>query len=775
MSSLSVVGKSVKRLDVDEKVTGQAQYAIDVALPGMLHGKILHSPIPHGRILKIDTSRALALPGVKAVLTATDQDLPKGRWGAWMFDYPILPYDKVRFVGEPIAVVAATEENIALEALNLIDVEYEELPAIFDPEEALDSNATLIHEDLLSYDTIPSFPVIRYGNVATEVRINYGNIDEGFSQADYIFEDVYDTHRQHQGYLEPHTSVVKMDAAGNFKIWTSTQSVHEVRRELSETLNIPVTKLQVITPYVGGGFGGKLDIRVEQFCLLLAKKTGRPIRMSLSYEEELATGHPRHPFKVRIKTGVKKDGTMVAREVDMIMDSGAYAHQGCGVCTYSSNTGARGPYKIPHVKVRNRLVYTNQVPSGGFRGFGNPQTSFAGESQINKICKELNWDPVEFRLKNSVEIGDRMVSGAIISSCENKQCLSKASDAMKWSEPYEKVPGKNKVRGRGIACMHHTSGVFASGALVEVNEDGGLNLLAGCSEIGAGQKTVMAQIAAEAFGINADDVFVTLSDTGVVPYNWATDESRCTFNTGNSVRMAALDARERLLQIAGKMFGLDADNLVMENKIIFPKGKPEQAKPVSDVVMHGLFVEGGPILGKGWYFYSDPPQDPRVTYEGFSFAPFPTFIFAAQAAEVEVDTETGEVTLVKFTSAHDVGRAIHPKNCEGQVEGALATGLGYATSEEVVVDSNGVVVNPQLLDYKLPCSLDMPRVVVPIIVEADDPKGPYGAKGVGEPALVPTAPAIAAAIYDAIGVQIQDLPITAEKVFKALKAKERNL
>ena len=368
-----------------------------------------------------------------------------------------------------------------------------------------------------------------------------------------------------------------------------------------------------------------------------------------------------------------------------------------------------------------------------------------------------------------------MVSGAIISSCENKQCLTKAADAMKWSESFEKVVGENKVRGRGIACMHHTSGVFASGALVEVNEDGGLNLLAGCSEIGAGQKTVMAQIAAEAFGINADEVLVTLSDTGVVPYNWATDESRCTFNTGNSVKMAALDARERLLQIAGKMFGLEPDKLVLENKRIFPKGKPELAKPVTEVVMHGLFVEGGPILGKGWYFYSDPPNDPRVSYEGFSFAPFPTFIFAAQAAEVEVDTQTGEVTLVKFTSAHDVGRAIHPKNCEGQVEGALATGLGYATTEEVVVDSTGVVVNAQLLDYKLPCSLDMPRIVVPIIVEGDDPRGPYGAKGVGEPALVPTAPAIAAAIYDAIGVQIQDLPITAEKVFRALKAKEGNL
>jgi carbon-monoxide dehydrogenase large subunit len=761
-----VVGKSLGRVDGMEKVTGEAMFAVDMTLPRMLHGKIVRNTFsPHAVIKNIDTSTAEKLPGVKAIISAANTTT--GRWGAWQNDYPVFPTDgRVRFLGEPIAAVAATDPDIAEEATSLIRIEYEELPPVFDPFEALKDGAPTLHPDLENYFAVPSFPVIRYGNVATEVRMSIGDAGRGLQESDHVYEHSFKTSSHHQCYMEPHAAVAQVERSGNVTVWSSTQTVFDARRELTDALQLHGSKIRVIAPYVGGGFGGKLDIRVEPYCILLAQKARRPVKIILSREEELATGHPRHPFHITMKMGVKKDGTVLAREADMVMDSGAYAHQGSGVCSFSSLYGGRGPYNVPNVKLRNRLVYTNKLPCGGFRGFGNPQMHFAGEQMMDMIALDLGIDPAVLRRKNALVEGDRMATGQVAHSVGLIETIDECVNRSGWDKP--KSPGR-KAYGRGMASMVHCAGIFTSGAIVQVTEHGTLVVMAGCSEIGAGQKTVLSQIAAEEFGVDLDDISMVVSDTGVTPYDWATDASRVTYNVGNAIRIAAADARERLKEIAADMFECAVEDLTYENKAMYPIGSPTQAKSLGEIALHGLYVKGGTVIGKGSFFRT-PPFSPEAVVEGTSFAPFPTNIFATQIAEVEVDEATGRVKLLKFTSGHDVGYAINPVLVEGQIEGAAATGIGYATMEEIMVDEAGVMVNPTMLDYKMPTTLDMPEVD-PIYVENNDATGPFGAKGVGEPGLVPTAAAIANAVFDAVGVRITELPITPEKVLRALKQK----
>ncbi|MFQ5912832.1 MAG: xanthine dehydrogenase family protein molybdopterin-binding subunit [Nitrospinota bacterium] len=764
-----VVGKSFERVDGTEKVTGEASFAVDMTLPRMLHGKIVRNQVaPHALIKNIDTSSAEKLPGVKGVVTPANTKT--GRWGAWQNDYPVFPIDgRVRFLGEPIAAVAATDPDIAEEAASLVRIEFEEQPAVFDPFEALKDGAPILHPELENYSAVPSFPVIRYGNVATEVRMSIGDVNKGFLESDRIFEHSFKTSSHHQCYMEPHAAIAQADRSRNVTVWTSTQTVFDARRELADALQLHAGKIRVIAPYVGGGFGGKLDIRVEPYCILLAQKTHRPVKIVLSREEELSTGHPRHPFHVNIKMGAKTDGTFLTREVNAVMDSGAYAHQGSGVCSFSCLYGGRGPYNIPNVKIRNRLVYTNKLPCGGFRGFGNPQMHFAGEQLVDIIAHDLGIDPADLRRKNALKEGDRMATGQVAHNVGIRETIDECVKRSGWENP--KTTAKDKKFGRGIASMVHCAGIFTSGAIVQVTEHGSLVLMAGCSEIGAGQKTVLSQIAAEEFGVDLKDVSIVVSDTGVTPYDWATDASRVTYNVGNAIRIAAADAREDFKKIAADMFECPVEDLVFENKTMYPIGSPDQAKSLEEIALYGLYVKGGTVIGKGSFFRT-PPFSPEAVVEGTSFAPFPTNIFATQIAEVEVDEETGRVKLLRFTSAHDVGYAINPVMVEGQIEGASATGIGYATMEEVMVDEAGAVVNPTMLDYKMPTTVDMPEVV-PIYVENHDPTGPFGAKGVGEPGLVPTAAAIANAVYDAVGVRITELPITPEKVLSALKQKKQ--
>ncbi|MBI2880516.1 MAG: molybdopterin-dependent oxidoreductase [Candidatus Tectomicrobia bacterium] len=772
------VGKSVTREDGVDKATGLGVFASDVYLPNMLHGKYHRSQLPHAKILHIDTSRALKVPGVKAVLTA--EDCPKDEngslygFGAFMFDYTILAHKKVRFVSEPIAVVAATDEDAAEEAAGLIEVDYEELPAVFDPLEAMEPGAPIIHEDLGRYRLVPGFNPIRYGNVATRVKFAMGDVEKGLQEAPHVFENEYRTVTNHQSYMEPHAAVAQAHRGGRVTVWTSTQTVSEVRRELADALRIPASQIRVIAPYVGGGFGGKLDMRVEPHAVLLARKTGRPVRIVLTREEELSSGHPRHPFLLRYKTGVMKDGRIHARDIRVIADSGAYAHQGVGVLGASS-IHARGPYHIPHVRVDASLVYTNKLPFGGYRGYGGPQVSFAGESQLEEIARALGLDPIEIRMKNAVSEGHLYVTGQPVSHTAIRETLRRAAESAGWDWKRRKKPrrepGDPKKRyGVGVACMQHVSAIFSSGALIKMEEDGGITVLAGGTEIGGGQRTVLSQIAAEGLGVPYEKVSIVTSDTLTTPYDWSTDASRTTYNIGNAILRACGEVKEQFLKIAGSLLEADPKDLVMDNGEVHVQSAPDRRASYHDVVMYGLYVDGGVILGKGSFFDPpkfDPPEDVRL--EGIKFPPFPAYIFGAQIAEVEVDTETGRVQVKALHSAHDVGRAINPAGCEGQIEGAVSIGVGWLLSEEMAFE-NGVVTNPTWLDYKLPTTLDIPKIY-PLLVEEADPTGPFGAKGIGEPALIPTAAAVANAIDDAVGVRMSDMPFTADRVYAALRRK----
>ncbi len=773
---LKWVGKNLDREDGADKATGMGVFVTDMQMPNMLTAKFHRSKLAHARIRNVDVSKALKVPGVKAVLTS--EDCPKDEngnlygFGAYMFDYTILAHKKVRFVSEPIAVVAATHEDAAEEGVDLIEVEYEEMPPVFDPLEAMEDGAPIIHENLEQYPVVPGFTPVRFGNVACQLRFAMGDVEKGLKEADLVFEDEYSTVTNHQSYMEPHAAIAQVDAKGRVTVWTSTQTVAEVRRELGDTLKIPASQIRVVAPYIGGGFGGKLDIRVEPHAILLAQMTRRPVKIVLSREEEMNSGHPRHPFILKYRTGMMKDGRIHARDIKVIADSGAYCHQGMGVMAASS-IHARGPYKVPHVVVDGSLVYTNKLPFGGYRGYGTPQVTFAGESQLEDIARELGIDPVEIRIKNAIAAGDRYVTGQPVTHTAIEETLKRAAESAGWDLKEGKRPRREpadpkKRYGIGMGCMQHVGAVFASSALIKMEEDGGITVMAGGTEIGAGQRTVLSQIAAEGLSIPYEKVSIVLSDTLVTPYDWSTDASRTTYNTGNAILRACKEVKDRLLEIGGMMLEADPKDLDVDTGEIYVKSAPDRRASYHDVVMFGLYVDGGVVLGKGSHFDPpkfDPPKD--VKLEGVSFPPFPAYIFGTQVAEVEVDTETGRVEIIALHSAHDVGKAISPAGCEGQIEGAASIGLGWLLSEEIAFE-NGVVTNPTWLDYKLPTTLDMPPVY-PLLVEEPDETGPFGAKGIGEPALVPTPAAVANAICDAIGVRMTDMPFTPDRVLAAIR------
>ncbi len=755
------IGKSIPKIDCSQKVTGSALYINDLSFPNMLWGKILRSIFPHARILNIDKNKALKLPGVKAVITF--EDIPDGRYGPFIKDEPVLAREKVRYIGEPVAAVAAIDKEIAEEAIQLIEVDYEELPAVFDPLEAMKPDAPLIHEDLKSYLCV--FPAIQEGNVCSRTTFIEGDIQRGFRESDIIVEDTFRTHMHHQSYLEPSGAIAMIDPSGKIVVYSSTQSIFITQARISESLKIPMSKIRVIAPNIGGGFGGKIETNVQPICVALSQKTGRPVKIVLTREEEFTASRPRHPCIIWGKLGVKKDGTFVAKEMVNVFDTGAYADDGPGVTGFGSLM-ARGPYRVPHLKIEGYCVYTNKVKTGAFRGFGNPQTTFASESLIDMAAKEIGMDPLEVRLKNALNPGDYSVGRQPIYSVGIKECLEKAASAVGWKEK------KEVYRGRGIASINHISGLLTVSAIVRINEDGTVSLHVGTMDIGQGSDTIFSQIVAEELGVPIEDINLVIRDTDATPYTWATSASRLTYTGGNAVRLAAIDAREQLLDLAAKQLDENKEDLVTRDKRVFVKFSPEKGISFQQLGALSCWVKGGPIIGKSSYMVEKPPFD-RSGFFGFPFGTMSAYIFGAQAVEVEVDPETGKVKVIKGASAHDVGRAIHPQNVEGQIEGGFVQGLGYAFFEEIVFDG-GKVINPSFADYKIPTSMDVPPIT-PIIVEAYDETGPYGAKGLGEPGLVGVAPAIANAIFDAIGVRIKELPITPEKIVDALKGREKKI
>ena len=769
------IGKTVRRLDYETKVTGKAQYLADMSVPGMCHGKILRSPYPHARIKRIDASKAAKVVGVMAVITRDDILHDEGIepfYGPVFKDQTIVAVDKVRHVGDPVAAVAALTVDAAEEALALIEVDYEELPAVLDLGEALYAKATLVHDSVKlpssGFADLAEIKPVEGTNICTHFKLHRGDIAKGFAEADQVFEDTFTLPATQHSFLETHACIASVEPGGRITVWATTQNPFVVRTQLANIFKVPVSKVRVIVPYLGGGYGGKVYPKVEPITVALAQKAGRPVRVVLSREEVFYT-ITKHAAVIRMKTGVKKDGTLVARECEIHLDTGAYAEIGPRVAKKSGYTAA-GPYRIPHLKIDSYSIYTNKPPAGAFRGFGVSQSAWAVESQMDIIAAALKMDPLELRRKNGYDEGDKFVTDETLRAVGLKECLDEVAKSIGWenrqgnretrrrSEGEKGRQGAGIKRGKGLACMiKATITPSISCAVVKLNEDASLSIYIGTVEMGQGSDTVMAQIAGAELGIPIGKIQVLGVDTDVVPYDLTTSSSRSTFHMGKAVQLAAQDIQRQLRQIASKEYG------VPEDKISFADGKvrlPEAALDYADVMFKRFGMQGGTLVGDG--------QVKTLTKDEFGEKSTSAFWFlAAGAAEVEVDTDTGKFKLLKYATAVDVGKALNPLGCRQQLAGAAITGIGQAIFEEIAYD-NGQLINPNLVDYVLPSLGDMPPVIDPICVETPDRNGPFGAKGIGESALIPVAPAIANAIYDAVGVRIKDLPIKAEKIYLSL-------
>ena len=764
---LESIGQSPVRLDAREKVTGRTLYAVDLKMAGMLYAKVLRSPHPHARILHIDATKARSLPGVVAVVTG--KDFP-GSLGATVQDQSFLAGDKVRFVGDAVAAVAAVDLDTAEEALSLIHVEYELLPALFDPLEAMKSREVLIHENLSQYAVAPGIFPVPGTNICNHFKLRKGDPERGFKESDLVLEDTYRSHMVQHAHLETHAAIAQVDSSGKILIWSNTQTPYFNRKALAKSLNLPLNQVRVMVTTLGGGFGGKSYLKAEPICVALALKSkGRPVKLVFTREEEFGVAPVRHPTIIRCKTGMKKDGTWLAQETELIFDTGAYADIGPRVCR-NAGFSAAGPYQVPNVRIDSYCVYTNHPIGGAFRGFGIPQVSWAIESHLDVMAEKLGLDPVEVRLKNAVEEGSLSVTGQVLHSVGLKETLRQAAEKIGWrkaSGPY---------RGKGIACMHKSTVTpSSSAAFVKLNEDASVTLLCSAVEMGQGSSTILAQIASEELGIPVEKISVVRPDTDVTPYDMASVSSRSTFFVGNAVRRAAADAREQLLQIAAEILEANPQDLVIEGGKVMVRGVPEKAIPIAELPLGEAFYVGAkgrgrgrPVLGRGSFTVEDATPLDRETGQGKNPSAF--WMYATQAAEVEVDPRSGRVKVLRISSAHDVGKSIHPVAIEGQIQGALVMGVGTALFEEMELEK-GRVKNPSFAEYKLPSALDAPEMI-PIIVEELHAQGPYGAKGLGEPALAPTAAAIANAIYAAVGVRVKDLPITPEKILEGLRKKE---
>ena len=759
-SQLNVVGKTAVRPDVAEKVRGRAVYGADVSFPRMLHAKVLWSTRPHARIVRIDADRARALTGVHCVITGADA--PAGRYGVYLRDQRIFATDRVIHAGEPVAAVAADSAAIAERARDLIEVEYEDLPAVFDPLAAMEAGAPIVHPELLSYTA--TYPAIKYGNVCLYTKLTQGSLDSGYGAADRIFEDTFRTQAMHQCHVEPRASTAGFDFGGKLTVWTSTQQVSGCQAELGMALGLPLTRVRVIATALGGGFGAKLKSTIEPIVALLALKTRRYVQLVITREEEFVAGRAHAPYIMTLKTGVKADGTLTAKHVRFIADCGGYSDHVLGTVGLAV-TFAQGPYRIPNAEAEGFCVYTNNPNFGCMRGYGVTEMTFATESQMDMIAGRLGIDPIDIRRKNLVREGDVILSTQPLRSVTIDSTMDAALEASGWHGKRGKLgPG----RGIGVANTILNMGLLASSASIRLNEDGTVSVLTGIVDVGTGAQLVLAQIAAEELGVPLSDVAVAAVDSDISPWDLASIASRTTWDAGNAVRLAAADAKQRLLALAADVMKLPVEQLDTRQGYVYDVNDSERRTSFAALSGISMFVKGGPIMGQGSYL--GEPGFATPVGEGYPQPPSASFVFGTHVAEVSVDVETGKVMVERLTAAHDVGRAVYPLGVVGQIEGGAVQGLGFALYEEMLI-KDGQVLNPSFLDYKLPTILDVPEVV-PEIVEIPDARGPFGAKGVGEPPLIGPAAAIANAVYDAVGVRITDLPLTPEKVWRALNAKK---
>ncbi|MBI4320802.1 MAG: molybdopterin-dependent oxidoreductase [Chloroflexi bacterium] len=751
MLQYDVVGRRVPRVEGVLQATGEAVYTTDMALPGMLHCGILRSPHPHARLLRIETDRALRLPGVRAAITG--RDTAAKLYGV-VPDEPAIAVDKVRYVGEAVAAVAAMDEDSAEEALRLIRVEYEDLPPVFDPAQAMQPEAPLVHETLAS-------------NISASPSYQVGDVERGFAESYHVREDTFTTSAQCHCSLEPHAALANFDASGRLTIWAASQGPFYLAGDLALTLVIPLGNIRVIKPRVGGGFGSKREMMAGEFCAaLLSRRTGRPVKVVYGREEEFVSTRARHPMVIRLKTGVKRDGTLVAREATLIADGGAYNSRG-PIIVRAAGGHFAALYHVPNIKFTGYHVYTNNPASGAFRGFGTLQALNAVELQMDMLAEDIGLDAAKMRLRNAVHSGDTTSIGWEITSCGLSECIEKATVAIRWNDRRAQKP---RNRGLGLACGDYVSGsrtfgfADSSAAYVRLQDDGTFVLLTGASDIGQGSDTTLCQIVAEELGVEMGDVRIISADTEVAPRDLGTFASRITFIAGNAAKLAAADAKRQLFRLIAERLEAHDDDLEARHARIFVKGSPQRGMSFAEVASYVMKDLGVHIQGKGDYAT-------RITEKASKFNMSPTYSFGAQVAEVEVDTDTGKVSVRRVVAAHDCGFAINPMALEGQIEGSVACGTGHTLLEDRILEQ-GQMLNASLLDYRIPTSLESPQVES-ILVETIDPEGPFGAKGVSEGAQVPAAPAIANAIYDAVGVRISDMPITPDKVLRALELKKR--
>ena len=753
----SVIGKRVQRVEGFDKVTGDADFIADIYLPGMLVGKVLRSPFPHARIRNINISKAEKLPGVRAVVTA--QDTLKRPWGAFFADQYILSVGKTRYVGEEVAAVAAIDPDIAEEAIDLIEVDWEPLPGVFDAEEAMRDGAPLVHDD-------------KPNNIAMHLDLERGNIAQAFADSDVIVEDTFTSMPQWHCSIETIGSVAEYATSGKYTIYMNTQTLFNARYRIATALGVPETDVRIIQSAVGGGFGGKsCDDNNALVAAVLAKKARQPVKLINTREEEFLAGcRPRVFMKINVKLGFKKDGRIRAKELKVIADNGAYSAKApaiTGVAAMRHDTC----YKYSDVKIDAKLVYTNKIPTGAFRGFGNPSAEWAVEQAIDLGAHALGIDPLELARMNAAETGYISPHGNRVTSCELKQCLAMAEKMIDWKA---KRANKAPNTGLGLACTVHVSGkrhfgdYDGSSATIKINEDGKVLILSGEGECGQGVHTAMCQIAAEELGVPVEDVEISRADTDLTTFCLGAFASRLTYVSGNAVKNAATNVKQQLFEQAAEMLEANAVDLVARDGKIFVKGAEGKSLTVSDVARARLFRHNGaPIVGSG-SFDADSvlPDSTRFGNESGAYN------YGVQAARVHVDPETGQVKVLQMVVASDCGTVIYPIGAEGQVEGGLAQGLGYALTEGLQIDE-GRPINPNFSDYRIPSMRDMPPLQH-AFADSYEPTGPFGAKGLGELNMDPTAAVINNAIFDAVGVRVKTLPITPEKILRALKEKAKS-
>lgn len=743
--SYRTVGKPIPRVEGADKVTGKTQYTADVPVQGALWGKLLRSPVPHARVVRVDVSKAAKLPGVHAALTGTD--LPPLFVGSKMKDLPVLARERVRFAGDPVAAVAAESREIGEEALSLIEVEYDDLPALYDPLEALKPGAPLIHEQRSSYKNAPAVPegIPNLQSVSVKKR---GDLEEGFQKAARIFEHTFRTQLTHHGYLEPHACIVWIHPEGKVEVWASNKSPYVLRDQLAEDLGIPKERIKVHIMSVGGDFGGKASLIDVPICYFLAERSGRPVKMVLEYSEEIMAAAHRHPAVIALRTGVESDGTLTAVEAKIVYSGGAYAAFKINPeVTVLGGRRLASYYRIPAIKAETSCVYTNQVPCTQSRTPGSPQIVFAMESQMDIIAAQLGLDPVELRMRNVLKEGDASPMGERWQHICVGETLQKAVEASGWRKS---TPGRH--RGRGVALYERGTPGGKASAAITIEADGSITLLTGVPDVGPGFYTVVQQIVSETLGVSPERVRVRFEDTDSLPYDPGTGGSKSTNTSGHAAYKAAREVREKLASLAGRKLGCAPEKVRQAGgRFVGPENK---GISFDELARLAVAENRGPIFHLTMY---EPKDEPPVTS------------FAAQVAEVEVDPETGKIQIKKITTAHDAGIVLNQLTFQGQVDGGVINGLGFTLMEEnPMVD--GRITGLNLGEFKIPCIKDIPKLTT-VVLESPTGPVPFQGKSIAEMPNVPTAAAIANAVAAAVGLRLFELPLTAEKIYWGLKNK----